>query len=1177
MDKRALQLYAVWAKNNLESQIEVSLKTLGINSEKDIKAARKVGDYTIIDGDSNSYPGDLKDKRDSIVKLVKTDGYKQVIEEFAYTWFNRIVALRFMEVHDFLPHGFRVLSSHDGGVEPEIMKHLDLVKDELKLDLSVVQPLYAQGKLDEAYSYVLFRQCNALSGILPMLFDRDQDYLELLLPKALLKGETFITKLMEIGEDDFLNDVEVIGWLYQFYISQKKDEVSASKKTITKDTLPAVTQLFTPDWIVRYMAENSVGRIWLESYPNSPLKSEMKYYVEDAKQDAEVQQKLNSIKYKNINPEEIKVIEPCCGSGHILVYVFDLLYKFYEERGYQSREIPSLILKNNLVGLDVDKRASQLASFSLVMKARSKNSRFFSSNYYIEPKVYEIWDSRELLQNGYEQQLAELGFLSNEEIKEIKWLVEEFRYAKTIGSLLKINKKSFDLIENALNKIREKAVFNIFNTRFLNDGMNVLTRLLSQAKIMARKYDVLITNPPYRLVSTMEDSFKNYASKEYPNSKTDMCAMFMETNFVKNDGFLSMINMHSWMFLNSYDKLRENFINRDTFLTLIHLGAHAFETIGGEVVQTCAFVARNEKIDLYKGRYYRLLNSSDKEKDFLNGLNRPFEIEANKFKKYPTCQIVYWSSKNIDEIFNSYKKISDYATPKSGIMTGKDPIFIRNWYEVSLNKLSLHNNSLDSFKSSKNKWFPLTRGGEFRKWYGNLESVINMMNEGYDISHYPNNNYRLRDRNYYFQEALTWTMISGNSLSIRYVPKDILFGNGGPTLFAKDNNYYFMGLLNSVVANHFTKMLNPTINTIIDDIVNIPVIIDDKERIEKLVKSCVAISKENWDLFETSWDFSRHPLIGSGYISTKATDLILDIKSKFELLKKNEIEINDIFIKMYGLESQLNPYVDDSEVSIFIPTIKDLIKSLISYLIGIEMGRYSLDVEGLAYAGGEWNPMNYVTYQPDDDGIIPVYTQLGMSDGLTARIIRLIKHIYGEDTYRENIEFIAEALGKNQNESAEETLNRYLFNGFYSDHLQTYRSRTTGAKPIYWMFSSGKNDAFKCLVYLHRYNEDTLAKINSKYFLNESARLNVEVNETRTLLEAADGREKLRLDKQMKLLNSRQKEMIEYGQVLDHMANQYINLDLDDGVKVNYAKFQGIEIVNDNGAKVKKDLLVPIK
>lgn len=618
MDKRALQSYAVWAKNNLESQIEVSLKTLGINSEKDIKEARKVGDYTIIDGDSNSYPGDLKEKRDSIVKLITTDGYKQVIEEFAYTWFNRIVALRFMEVHDFLPHGFRVLSSRDGGVEPEIMKHLDLVKDELKLDLSVIQPLYAQGKLDEAYSYVLFRQCRALSGILPMLFDKDQDYLELLLPKALLKGETFITKLMEIGEDDFLNDVEVIGWLYQFYISQKKDEVFASKETITKDTLPAVTQLFTPDWIVRYMAENSVGRIWLESYPSSTLKSQMKYYVDDAKQETSVQQKIDAIKYKNVSPEEIKIIEPCCGSGHILVYVFDLLYKMYEERGYQSREIPTLILKNNLVGLDVDKRAAQLSSFSLIMKARTMNSRFFNDNYYVKPSVYEIWDARELLQNNYEQQLADLKILSNEEIKEVKWLVETFRYGKTIGSLLKVSKKDFSVIERAIQTIKTKAVLTIFNSNFLNDGVRCLEYLLSQAKVMSAKYDVMITNPPYIGISSMEKPVKDYASAEYPDSKTDMFAMFMEVPYVKKNGFRAMINMHSWMFLSSYEKLRKKIIMNEMIVNMVHLGAHAFEMIGGEVVQTTTFVLRNSPIAT-NGVYFRLVDEKDKEAAFLAG------------------------------------------------------------------------------------------------------------------------------------------------------------------------------------------------------------------------------------------------------------------------------------------------------------------------------------------------------------------------------------------------------------------------------------------------------------------------------------------------------------------------------------------------------------------------------
>lgn len=621
MDKKALQSYAVWAKNNLENQIEVSLKTLGINSEKDIKEARRVGEYTIIDGDSNSYPADLKNKRDSIVRLIQTDGYKQVIEEFAYTWFNRIVALRFMEVHDFLPHGFRVLSNRTGGFEPEILKNLNFVKDELNLDLSVISPLLEQGKIDEAYRYVLFRQCVALSDILPMLFDKDDSYLELLLPKALLKGETFITKLLEIDESEFLNDVEVIGWLYQFYISQKKDEVFASKKTITKDTLPAVTQLFTPDWIVRYMAENSVGRIWMESYPDSSLRSEMKYYVEDATQEEEAQRKIDAIKYQNVNPEDIRIIEPCCGSGHILVYVFDLLYKMYEEKGYQQREIPTLILKNNLVGLDVDKRAAQLASFSLVMKARSANSRFFNRTYYTVPQVYEIWDSRALLVNDYKTQLQELKILGASQTKDIDWLVETFRYGKTIGSLLKVDKKDFKSISDSIDLLDQNGVRTIFNYNFFVDGIRCLRHLVKQAEVMSAKYDVMITNPPYIGISTMEAPVKDYAVKYYPNSKTDMFAMFMETGFVKRNGFFAMINMHSWMFLSSYEKLRKDILLNKEIVNMAHLGAHAFEAIGGEVVQTTSFIIRNVNIG-GNGVYFRLVDSVDKERDFLENVKK---------------------------------------------------------------------------------------------------------------------------------------------------------------------------------------------------------------------------------------------------------------------------------------------------------------------------------------------------------------------------------------------------------------------------------------------------------------------------------------------------------------------------------------------------------------------------
>ena len=616
MDKRLLQSYSTWAKENLENQIEVSLKALGIDDEKNIKKAKKVGDVTTIEGDSTSYPADLYNKRERIINLVIRSGYRNVIEEFAYTWFNRFVALRFMEVHGFISHGFRVLSNTMGGIEPEILKNLNLVKDELNLDMAICSEYKQQGKIEELFRYVLIKQCNKLSSILPMLFSSDMGYLDLLLPKNLLKGETIVTKLVEIPEEVFLEDVEIIGWMYQFYISSKKDAVYASKKTITKDTLPAVTQLFTPDWIVRYLAQNSVGRLWLESYPDSPLRAEMKYYVEDAEQTEEVQKKIDEIKYKNVNPEEIKILEPCCGSGHILVYVFDLLFKMYEERGYQKRDIPTLILKNNLVGLDVDKRAAQLASFSLIMKARSVNNRFFNDQYYETPHIYELQDSKLLEELEYRKQLKDLKLLNDDEIKLIDYLVETFKNGKTVGSLLKVMPIDFESLDNALDKISKGAVTNLFNIDFLNIGMERLKVLSNLAKILSDQYDVMVTNPPYIGPSAMEAAVKEYAAKNYPNSKSDMFAMFMETGFIKRNGFLAMINMHSWMFLSSFEKLRQSILETKEIITMAHLGARAFETIGGEVVQTTAFVMKNCNIN-GNSVYFRLVDSDEKELDFL--------------------------------------------------------------------------------------------------------------------------------------------------------------------------------------------------------------------------------------------------------------------------------------------------------------------------------------------------------------------------------------------------------------------------------------------------------------------------------------------------------------------------------------------------------------------------------
>lgn len=1190
MDKRILQTYSVWAKENLEKQVEVSLKTLGINGDKDIKNAKKVGDFTIIDGDPNSYPADLLEKRKHIVALVTKKGYKNVIEEFAYTWFNRLVALRFMEVHDFLPHGFRVLSNRSGGVEPEILKNLNLVKAELNLDMNICASLKEQGKTEELFRYVLLRQCSALADILPMLFAKDGDYLELLLPKSLLIGETVLTKLIEIPEDNFLNEVEIIGWMYQFYISSKKDDVFASKKTITKDTLPAVTQLFTPDWIVRYMAENSVGRIWLESYPQSPLRSEMKYYVDGPEQTEEVQKKLDAIKYKNVNPEEIRVIEPCCGSGHILVYVFDLLYKMYEEKGYSAREIPSLILKNNLVGLDVDKRAAQLAAFSLVMKARSVNPRFFNDNYYTVPRVYEIHDSRYLESIGYKQHMKNIGVFTDEETKAVETLVELFRNGKTIGSLIKMKPIEFECVESVIDKLEHEVVASIFDILFTEDGCALLKKLLEQAKVLSAKYDVMITNPPYIGISSMEAPVKDYAVKCYPDSKTDMFAMFMETGFVKPSGFTAMINMHSWMFISSYERLRQKIIASREIITMAHLGPRAFETIGGEVVQTTTFVLANRSIQNYYGSYSRLVNEKTqdaKERLFISKkamYTRPLLF----IDDMPQDIFAYWISDSLLTAFSH--TLGEHCIVKKGSDTGENERFVRFWPETDISKTS--------FSGHNKKWIPYLKGGEYRKWYGNLHFLVDWEDNGREIRKSPKST--IRNEELFYLDGITWSDVGSNA-SFRYFPKDCLRDNRGPAVFTSDDlREYILALLNTKVCAAVQQIVNPTMCFQVGSAKTIPFVISSQEKrntIKETVMINIDVSRNDWNSFETSWDFKKHPLVelSAGLCDVTATmegityyhGKDIEVRSpleaayllwagqcqeRFNTLKANEEELNRIFIDIYGLQDELTPEVEDKDVTVRLADKERDIRSLISYLIGVVMGRYSLDVPGLAYAGGEWDTSKYLTYQPDDDGIVPIYSKLGMEDGLTARIIGLIKHIYGEDTYRQNMDFIAEALGKNNNESSEETLCRYLNDGFYADHLKIYQKR-----PIYWMFSSGKHGGFKCLIYMHRYTENTLALINGKYFLPESTRLKNDMEELLSRISTAEGRDKIRLEKERQKLAAAYNEAIEYGQVLDHMANKYIAIDLDDGVKVNYAKFQGVELVTDSGTKVKKDLLIPIK
>lgn len=1168
MNKKALEDYALFARNELETQIALSLNKLGIYKDRILKA-NIVGDLTVIEGTQETFPKRVYELRDTILNSfkLKDENFEHVVEEFAYTWFNRIIAIRFMEVHDYFDHGFKVLTSSDGSYEPDILKNAHFLIDELNLDVNVIQSLKDQNKIEELYRYILFKQCNALNDILPELFDKDQNYMELLLPQNLLSNDSVIRKITSIPEEDFMNDVEVVGWLYQFYNKVKKDGINSSKSKITKDTLPAVTQLFTPDWIVRYMAENSVGRIWLESYPNSPIKGDMKYYVEDAEQTEDVKKKLEEIKYKNVNPEDIKIIEPCCGSGHILVYIFELLFKMYKEKSYNEKDIPGYILKNNLYGLDIDKRAAQLAKFSLIMKARSIDSRFFNKNRFVKPRVFEIVDSTVLLETDYKKHMKNLHF-SNESIETAEYLVETFRYAKTIGSLLKVENKNYSALLDDVNRCEKNELADVFENEFYVFGLKELKKLVILAITMCRKYDVMITNPPYRPITDFEKMFRNFADTNYPDSKNDLFSMFMESNYIKENGFLSMINMHSWMFIKSFNKLRTKMID-ENFVNVLHLGKHAFDSIPGEFVQTVAFIKRNSKNIDNKTIFIddtSIYGENEKKENFYKA-NR-YSVPVSNFKYTSGNAFSYWIS---EKVLANYcePKLGDNGIVITGMTIGLNDKYLRLWHEVNFKKISLYYDDIKKIDIKKNYWIPYSKGGLRVNWYGGYDYIVNWAENGNF------NRSKTTMKDLYLKKAITWPFISGDNITTKILPKGFLWDVSGSPCFFDDKIFnYVLALLVSKVSDIFVKAQNPTNNVQSNDIACIPFRynMNISFEINNMVEECIRISKNNWDMKEISWDFKINPLlqIRSSRINDVFSEFNRKVLSNSALLAENEKRINELLIKEYDLGDDANSF--NNSVELIAIKVDVVIKDFLSYLVGVIMGRYSLEHEGLIYAGGEFDKSKYGDYV-DDDGIIPLYEYVGIEDSLTTGICNLVKRIYGDTYYKENLDFIANALDRKPTEGAEEAINRYLNDSFYNDHLKTYQKR-----PIYWMLSSGKPGAFKCLIYLHRYTKNTLAIINSKYFLPRTAMYKAERERLEEKLKLAELRDKKNIEKELTRIEACEQELLEYGQVLDHVANMCLNdeitIDLDDGVKVNYVKFQN-QTLEINGATIKKNLLVP--
>lgn len=1199
MDKSAIKNFAINSRNKLIEGIKQKAYELGINN-KEIKEIEKLQDGVRFETNNEyKYLTNIEAKnREKLIEQIQVKGFNQVIEEVAYTWFNRIIAIRFMEVNDYLPTGIRVLSSEEvSKIEPDAVTNAHELIDELELDRDVVFKYQDNNDSEGLFKYILIKQCNALGKIMPVMFEKIKDYTELLLPDNLLVEGSIVRDLVSnISEEDFKEQVEIIGWLYQYYISEKKDEVFADlkkNKKITKENIPPATQLFTPDWIVKYMVENSLGRLWLEGHPNIELQENWKYYLEEAKQEPDVEKELEKIREqsKHLSPEDITIIDPSMGSGHILVYAFDVLYQIYLSAGYSEKETPRLIVENNIYGLDIDDRAGQLAYFALMMKARSYYRRFFRDieRNPINLNVCSIKESNELTEKDIEY------FANGDESlkKDIEYLVKVFIDAKEYGSILEVNEVDFEKIENRLKEIEENT-YTLLNIESRERVLDAVYDIAKQCKIMSKKYDVCITNPPYMGQKGIDVKLKKYLEENYKDSKTDLFAIFMEVceNLSKHYGFYSMINQHSWMFLSSFENLRTKVINNNTVINMLHLGARAFEEIGGEVVQSVSFVNRKYKINDYKSKYIRLVdfNSSiEKQNKFIESKNQNLNTyikTSNEFKNIEGSPIAYWASDKIFDIFKNSETLGQVAEPRQGLATADNNRFLRLWHEVDNFNIGFGYKSREDAKESNLKWFPYNKGGAFRKWYGNNEYIVNWENDGFEIRNFIDEKGKLRSRpqntNYYFKEGITWTLISSSKFGVRTMERGFIFDVNGMSLFIDKNKFnYILSFMCSNVCYEILKIINPTMAFQVGDIKKLSIIYNENKfnRINNLTKENIEISKNDWDYFETSWDFKVHPLIKfkSNNLENSFEIWSNFAENQFNKLKSNEEELNKIFIDIYDLSDELSYEVSDKDVTIRKADRERDIKSFISYAVGCMMGRYSLDIDGLAFAGGNFDINKYKTFKPYEDAIIPITDEEYFENDIVSKFVEFVKVVFGEDSLEENLNYIAdtECFKRKANESSRDCLRRYFLKGFMEDHLKVYQKR-----PIYWMFDSGKQNGFKVLIYMHRYNESMVAKIRTDYLHTLQRKYESEIDrlDNDMISEIVSAKEKTTAKKLKEKIQKQLIECMSYDQVIAYVANQRINIDLDDGVKVNYQKFQGVEVPQSDGKKdLKLDLLFKVK
>lgn len=1143
MDKNAIKKFAVWARTELRDRVTKKIDEYAISADADPNADAVRGKLLT---------KDEKAQRAKLITKVKEKGMEQVVEEGAYTWFNRFSALRFMEVNNYLPTRVRVFTDSEGTFHPQILT--EAIHLELKgLDMDKVYALKEANDKDALFKYLIINQCNALSDVLPGMFQKIADYTELLFPDNLLREGSVIEKMIsDIPEDNWDvtvgGQIEILGWLYQYYISEKHESVvdPLHGKVVAKDEVPAATALFTTDWVVRYIIDNSVGRYWIERNPSSNLKNELDYFV--APKNGEI-----PIVNESITPEQLTVFDPSMGSAHFGVYAFEVLVKIYTEYGYTERDAAASIVQNNLFGLDIDDRSAQIAYFAIMMKAMQYDKRFLRRG--IQPNFYSIQESNDI--SSYTIDYFAKGDAGLK--KDIKSIVDDFIDAKEYGSILQIAPVNFSALYARFEEIKSGSDISMYTQISLDQ----LLPLVTVAEIMCGKYAVVATNPPY--LNKFDAKLKKFAVDNYKDYSGDLFSIFVYRNFefCLPDGYSGFMTPFLWMFIKTYENLRSYIIHHKNISTLVQMEYSAYEEA---TVPICSFVLKNKHDDT-NGIYLKLSEFTGgmgvQKRKFLEGVSA-FECKyryctsTELFENIPGTPIAFWGMDQMVSAFDRCSLLSEVANPRQGLITGDVNRFVRKWYECSSEDLNLHSKPDESDRPGR--WFPYCNGGGYRKWFGNNDDVVNWYEDGTEVKSFVDDKGKQRSRpqnqQFYYHEGGTWSAISSSLFSIRYFPQGHIFSNAGMAIYTDHEKLlYIIGFLNSKLCQEYLGLFNEGLNYNQGDIAKLPILFTDrKSKVIELVEKLIKISKEDWDSYEVSWDFATHPLIScksNNRISSAFENWRRQSTQRYAELKKGEEELNRFFIEIYELGNSLKPNVDDKNVSVRKADISEDIKSFISYAVGCMLGRYSLDKDGIAFAGGQYDSSEYQVFTADKDGILPICDDEYFDDDITCLFVKFVEVVYGKETLEENLKFIADALGCSG--SPREVIRNYFLNDFYPDHCKTYQKR-----PIYWLFDSGKKNGFKCLIYMHRYQPDTIARIRTDYVHEQQARYRTAIAGLERQIVDAPTSERVRLNKQLTKLKDQAEEVRVYEEKIHHLADQMISIDLDDGVKHNYEIFQDV-------------------